>query len=152
MGKGKSKRWWGWNGKKDMVVPIFKTALAELTFKDDSLIKDLTEFAKRETHHVMVKIIEERFKEIPPGHMLPLMYLLDSMCKNLPGYMNRFSKNLVSNFAFAFKQVSVKDRSQLYQLRVTWGEARPPLQMFKPKQIGKILQKLNLRIREMDPA
>ena len=124
MGKGKSKRWWGCDGKQDMVVPIFKTAIAELTFKDkdDSLIKDLTEFAKMDrldTHHVIVKIIEERFKEVPPDDMLPLMYLLDSMCKNLPGYMNRFSKNLVSNFAFVFQQVSVEDRSQLNQLRVT---------------------------------
>ena len=41
--------------------------------------------------------------------MLPLMYLIDSICKNHGSpYKEMFNHNLVSNFAYIFQQVSEK--------------------------------------------
>ena len=41
--------------------------------------------------------------------MLPLMYLIDSICKNHGSpYKEMINHNLVSNFAYIFQQVSEK--------------------------------------------
>lgn len=41
--------------------------------------------------------------------MLPLMYLIDSICKNHGSpYKELFQQGLVANFAFIFQQVSEK--------------------------------------------
>ena len=41
--------------------------------------------------------------------MLPLMYLIDSICKNHGSpYKEMFNHNLVSDFAYIFQQVSEK--------------------------------------------
>ena len=41
--------------------------------------------------------------------MLPIMYLIDSICKNHGGpYKELFQQNLVSNFAYIFQQVNEK--------------------------------------------
>merc|ERR1711884_78557 len=78
--------------------------------------------------------------------MLPLMYLIDSICKNHGSpYKEMFNHNLVSNFAYIFQQVSEKVRSNLYKLRITWGGN---FQIFTPA----VLHQLDLRIKKIDPA
>ena len=47
--------------------------------------------------------------KVPADQMLPLMYLIDSICKNHGSpYKEMFNHNLVSNFAYIFQQVSEK--------------------------------------------
>ena len=47
--------------------------------------------------------------QVPADQMLPLMYLIDSICKNHGSpYKEMFNHNLVSNFAYIFQQVSEK--------------------------------------------
>ena len=49
------------------------------------------------------------YLKVPADQMLPLMYLIDSICKNHGSpYKEMFNHNLVSNFAFIFQQVSEK--------------------------------------------
>ena len=70
--------------------------------------------------------VENRLMEVPPHQMLPLMYLIDSMCMKLPHYSVFFGSNFVSNFAFVFQQISLEDKSLLHQLRVSWDQILVP--------------------------
>ena len=56
------------------------------------------------------KLVNEMFYlKVPADQMLPLMYLIDSICKNHGSpYKEMFNTNLVSNFAHIFQQVSEK--------------------------------------------
>ena len=56
------------------------------------------------------KLVNEMFYlKVPADQMLPLMYLIDSICKNHGSpYKEMFNHNLVSNFAYIFQQVSEK--------------------------------------------
>merc|ERR1719481_47104 len=78
--------------------------------------------------------------------MLPLMYLIDSICKNHGGpYKELFQQNLVSNFAYIFVAVNEKVRALLYKLRQTWGDR---YQVFTDKKLFQLDQK----IKTIDPA
>ena len=76
--------------------------------------------------NICAPIVENRLMEVPPHQMLPLMYLIDSMCRKLPHYSLFFASNLVSNFAFVFQRVSLEDRFLLHQLRVSWDQIFAP--------------------------
>lgn len=53
----------------------------------------------------------ETFGQVPSEQMLPLMYLIDSICKNHGSpYKELFQQGLVSNFVFIFQTVSEKVR------------------------------------------
>ena len=123
----------------------WQTLLGQLTSNDARVINELTEIAKRncKKYNLFVPMVEKHLREVSPDRMLPTMYLIDSMCKNLQRcYKVFFGNNLVSNFAFVFEQVSLEDRSLLHELRMTWD------QVFAPK----LLLQLDLRIKEIDPA
>ena len=125
----------------------WQTLLGQLTFNDARVIKELTEIAKRncKEYNVFVPMVEKHLRDVSPDRMLPTMYLIDSMCKNLQRcYKVFFGNNLVSNFAFVFEQVSLEDRSLLHQLRMTWD------QVFADRP--NLLHQLDLRIKEIDPA
>ena len=48
-------------------------------------------------------------RQVASDQMLPLMYLIDSICKNHGSpYKELFQQGLVANFAFIFQQVSEK--------------------------------------------
>merc|ERR1711934_553225 len=96
--------------------------------------------------NVIVDCIEARLRKVPADQMLPLMYLIDSICKNHGSpYKEMFNTNLVSNFAHIFQQVSEKVRSLLYKLRLTWGGS---YQVFTPT----VLHQLDVKIKKIDPA
>ena len=93
------------------VADTYKETLATLTFNNKIVINTLTEIAKENIKFasVVVAVIEERLRRVPPDQMLPLMYLIDSICKNHGGpYKELFQQNLVSNFAYIFHQVNEK--------------------------------------------
>merc|ERR1712141_708849 len=122
--------------------------LVTLTINNKIVINTLTEIAKEDTKYanVIVDCIEARLRKVPADQMLPLMYLIDSICKNHGSpYKEMFNHNLVSNFAYIFQQVSEKVRSLLYKLRLTWGGS---YQVFTPT----VLHQLDLRIQKIDHA
>ena len=64
---------------------LFKQILLrQLTSNNARVINELTEIAKRncKKYHLFVSIVEKHLREVP-HLMMPLMYLIDSMCKNL---------------------------------------------------------------------
>jgi len=130
------------------VAEKYRETLVTLTFNDKIRINTLTEIAKEDQKYanVIVDCIEARLRKVPADQMLPLMYLIDSICKNHGSpYKEMFNHNLVSNFAFIFQQVSEKVRSLLYKLRLTWGGS---YQVFTPT----VLHQLDVKIKKIDPA
>jgi len=86
------------------VADKYRETLSTLSFNNKIVINTLTEIAKEEVKHaeVVTRVIEERLKKVKPDGMLPLMYLIDSICKNIGGpYNELFQQNLVSNFTYA---------------------------------------------------
>jgi len=126
------------------VAEKYRETLVTLTFNDKIRINTLTEIAKEDQKYanVIVDCIEARLRKVPADQMLPLMYLIDSICKNHGSpYKEMFNHNLVSNFAYIFQQVSEKVRSNLYKLRITWGGN---FQIFTPAVLHQVGQSLSV--------
>merc|ERR1711976_905877 len=107
------------------VADKYRETLCTLTFNNKIVINTLTAIAKEEVQHaeVVTKVIEERLKRVKSDGMLPIMYLIDSICKNIGGpYNELFQQNLVSNFSYVFQACNEKVRALLYKLRATWGD------------------------------
>ena len=99
------------------VADKYRDTLSTLTFNNKIVINTLTEIAKEEIKHaqVVTRVIEERLKRVKPDGMLPIMYLVDSICKNIGGpYNELFQQNLVSNFSYVFQACNEKVRISLY--------------------------------------
>jgi len=98
-------------GLSKEVAEKYRETLSTLTFNNKIVINTLTEIAKEEIKHaeVVTKVIEDRIRKVKADQMLPLMYLMDSICKNIGGpYNELFQQNLVSNFSLVFQAVNEK--------------------------------------------
>merc|ERR1711976_909029 len=130
------------------VADKYRETLCTLTFNNKIVINTLTEIAKEEVQHaeVVTKVIEERLKRVKSDGMLPIMYLIDSICKNIGGpYNELFQQNLVSNFSYVFQACNEKVRALLYKLRATWGDRYHVFTDHK-------LHQLDLKVKTIDPA
>ena len=93
------------------VAEKYSSTLRELTFNNKIVINALTDIAKEDVEHatVVTKVIEDRLKKVKPDQMLPIMYLIDSIIKNIRGpYIELFQQNLVSTFSYVFQSVNEK--------------------------------------------
>ena len=93
------------------VADKYSSTLKELNFNNKIVINALTDIAKEDVEHahVVTKVIEERLKKVKPDQMLPIMYLIDSIIKNIRGpYIDLFQQNLVSTFSHVFQSVNEK--------------------------------------------
>ena len=98
-------------GLSKEVAEKYRETLSTLTFNNKIVINTLTEIAKEEVKHaaVVTKVIEDRIRKVKADQMLPLMYLMDSICKNIGvPYNELFQQNLVSNFSLVFQAVNEK--------------------------------------------
>ena len=109
-------------GLSKEVAEKYRETLSTLTFNNKIVINTLTEIAKEEVKHaaVVTQVIEDRIRKVKADQMLPLMYLMDSICKNIGGpYNELFQQNLVSNFSHVFQAVNEKVNTYFVQLK-TW--------------------------------
>lgn len=93
------------------IAEKYRETLSTLTFNNKIVINTLTEIAKEEVKYaeVVTIVIEDRLKRVKSDGMLPLMYLIDSICKNIGGpYNELFQQNLVSNFSYVFQASNEK--------------------------------------------
>uniref|UniRef100_A0A8C6X9C2 Pre-mRNA cleavage complex 2 protein Pcf11 n=1 Tax=Naja naja TaxID=35670 RepID=A0A8C6X9C2_NAJNA len=91
----------------------------------------------------IVSLIEAQIAKAPSNEKLPVMYLMDSIVKNVGReYLAAFTKNLVSTFVNVFEKVDENTRKSLFKLRSTWDEIFPL----------KILYALDVRVNSVDPA
>ncbi|XP_077983868.1 pre-mRNA cleavage complex 2 protein Pcf11-like isoform X2 [Glandiceps talaboti] len=123
----------------------FESSLSDLTFNSKPLINMLTMLAEEHapfaTH--VVRLIEARLNKAKPTEKLPVLYLLDSILKNISGtYQGFFTHNIVETFCGVFEKVDEKTRQAMFKLRTTWNEYFP----------SSKLHSLDVKVNTIDPA
>ncbi|KAJ3069394.1 hypothetical protein HDU99_002952, partial [Rhizoclosmatium hyalinum] len=69
----------------------------------------------------IVQAIEDQLRIVTPKIKLPILYLMDSICKNVgPVYTRLFANNLVASFSSAYAAVSPEDRERFRKVVNTW--------------------------------
>ncbi|KAG7483910.1 hypothetical protein MATL_G00043310 [Megalops atlanticus] len=123
----------------------YLSSLEDLTFNSKPHINMLTILAEENLHFAkdIVAIIEAQIAKAPPAEKLPVLYLVDSIVKNVGGeYLAVFAKNLVASFICVFEKVDENTRKSLFKLRSTWDDIFPL----------KKLYALDVRVNSLDPA
>ncbi|CAF1111328.1 unnamed protein product [Rotaria sordida] len=124
----------------------FKVALNDLKMNSKPLINFLTILAEEKMHNApqIVRAVEERILETQGDHVLPALYVLDSIVKNLRSsvYVQLFEAKLPVVFANAFNKVDERTRSSMFKLRQTWSPFFTNLSLYN----------LDTRTHDIDPA
>ncbi|KAJ3025631.1 UNVERIFIED_CONTAM: hypothetical protein HDU68_006915 [Siphonaria sp. JEL0065] len=101
----------------------FRASLAELTFNSRPIIRSLTAIAGENIRFAgaIVQAIEDQLRNVAPRIKLPILYLLDSICKNVgPQYSSLFAVNMYATFTNAYAAVSLQDRERFKKVVGTW--------------------------------
>ncbi|XP_053312660.1 pre-mRNA cleavage complex 2 protein Pcf11 isoform X2 [Spea bombifrons] len=123
----------------------YQSSLEDLTFNSKPHINMLTILAEENVQFAkdIVSLIEAQIAKAPTTEKLPVMYLMDSIVKNVGrDYLAAFAKILVSTFVNVFEKVDENTRKSLYKLRSTWDEIFPSKKLFA----------LDVRVNSLDPA
>ncbi|XP_035523034.1 pre-mRNA cleavage complex 2 protein Pcf11, partial [Morone saxatilis] len=123
----------------------YQSSLEDLTFNSKPHINMLTILAEENLHFAkdIVAIIEAQISKAPSSEKLPVLYLVDSIVKNVGGeYLAVFAKNLITSFICVFEKVDENTRKSLFKLRSTWDDVFPL----------KKLYALDVRVNSVDPA
>ncbi|XP_077360992.1 pre-mRNA cleavage complex 2 protein Pcf11 isoform X2 [Festucalex cinctus] len=123
----------------------YQSSLEDLTFNSKPHINMLTILAEENVNFAkdIVAIIEAQISKAPAAEKLPVLYLVDSIVKNVGGeYLAVFAKNLITSFICVFEKVDENTRKSLFKLRSTWDEVFPL----------KKLYALDVRVNSVDPA
>ncbi|XP_052443955.1 pre-mRNA cleavage complex 2 protein Pcf11 [Carassius gibelio] len=132
-------------GAREDACREYQSSLEDLTFNSKPHINMLTILAEENIQFTkdIVAIIEAQIAKAPPGEKLPVLYLVDSIVKNVGGeYLEVFAKNLVNSFICVFEKVDEATRKSLFKLRSTWDEIFPL----------KKLYAVDVRVNSIDPA
>ncbi|XP_035442631.2 pre-mRNA cleavage complex 2 protein Pcf11 isoform X3 [Spodoptera frugiperda] len=130
------------------VAEEYASSLADLTVNSKPLINMLTILAEENIDHagVIVETVEKHLEKVHPDIKLPVLYLVDSIIKNVGGaYTQKFSQSIVNMFTRTFKQVIIVDekiRSQMFKLRETWHDVFPATKLYQ----------LDVKVNLIDPA
>ncbi|KAJ3028211.1 hypothetical protein HDV00_010551 [Rhizophlyctis rosea] len=118
----------------------YKASLKDLTFNSKPIITNLTIIAQENNRaaSVIVEAIEEQMRNTPSHQKLPILYLMDSICKNVGGaYPRAFAMNIVSTFTSAYQQVTQEDQLRFKRVLQTW-RTHPGGIVFPLEQIAQI--------------
>lgn len=123
----------------------YKSTLSQLSSSSKPEINALTMLAEdyRDYAISIVGCIENQLKTTETK--LPVMHLIDSICKNFPKsrYVELFTQNIVSNFCYVFQVSDEKVRKSLHKLRLTWDT----MKIFPQRK----LEAIDERVHKMDP-
>ncbi|CAF1128757.1 unnamed protein product [Adineta ricciae] len=124
----------------------FKNALDDLKMNSKPIINFLTILAEEKIQNApqIVRAIEDRIIEAKGDCILPVLYVLDSIVKNLrsKAYIALFEHKLPVIFASAFNKVDERVRLSMFKLRQTWP----------PYFSNAVLHNLDTRTHYIDPA
>lgn len=130
------------------IAKSYEDSLKELNTISKVEINVLTMLAEENMEEAItiVGCIENHLKTAPKDRKLPILYLVDSICKNCKNskYIELFTQNIVSNFYNAFKVSDEKVRRSLEKLRKTWGD--PNMKIFPQSK----LEAIDARVRTID--
>ncbi|KAJ3074807.1 hypothetical protein HDU98_010162 [Podochytrium sp. JEL0797] len=107
----------------DTLRSQFRASLQELTFNSRPIIMSLTQIAAENVAQapVIVQAIEDQLRNVAPKIKLSVLYLMDSICKNVgPAYSTLFERNLIQSFTNAYASVSLQDREKFKKVVATW--------------------------------
>ncbi|XP_035240197.1 uncharacterized protein LOC118209147 [Anguilla anguilla] len=110
---------------REAVCKDYLSALEDLTFNSKHYINMLTKLAKENLYFAkdIVAIVEAHIVKAPATQKLPVLYLVDSIVKNLKGhYLAEFAKNITILFVSVFEKVDCDTRKTLRRLRDTWDD------------------------------
>ncbi|KAH8384791.1 hypothetical protein KR093_008328 [Drosophila rubida] len=118
----------------------YLSSLTDLNCNSKPLINMLTMLAEENINYaqVIVRVVEYHISQVPPEFKLPILYLIDSIIKNVKSsYVQLFGQCIVNIFLNAFEsvqhspsQVLEKVRERMYLLRQTWNEVFPASKMY----------------------
>ncbi|VDM56923.1 unnamed protein product [Angiostrongylus costaricensis] len=124
----------------------YKLTLDELVNNNKTQINLLTILAEDYQQHAaaIVETIEKQIFIVPKAQKLPIMYVADSIMKNVPNsdYRDLFAKIIVRVFLHVFLEGDEAVRSAMYRLRQTWGD------IFNRSK----LYQLDIKVNEVDRA
>lgn len=126
----------------------YRNQLMELKTNHLPQINLLTMLAEdmKKVAHLIVTAIEMHLKTCSESQKLPVLYVVDSILKNVQWneYRVLFAANIVSMFEQVFLGADKKTRQSLYHLRQTWGASG----RFLPSK----LYALDLKVNKIDTA
>eukprot|EP00170_Pyropia_yezoensis_P000040 contig_664_g40 len=105
------------------VAEEYGAFLDELTFNSKRLINHLTSVAQENVAHAptIATTIVARIAAVPADIKLPLLYLLDSICKNVGGvYTAAFAARIQSTFLDTYAVCAAPVRRSLLRMLGTW--------------------------------
>ncbi|GAN08321.1 conserved hypothetical protein [Mucor ambiguus] len=129
----------------------YRSALSELTFNSKPIITNLTIMAQENqgAASVIVKEIENQLRNNAAGQKLPVLYLIDSICKNVGGvYITNFSRNMVNVFLDAYTLTDPTVRKSFERLLQTWKNGMPGGHPVFPRHIIEPIERSIMYIRE----
>lgn len=125
----------------------YRASLEELDTNSKIQINALTMLAEDCSDYAVdiASCIVNQLKSVPKSRKLPILYLIDSICKNFPSskYVELFTQNIVSNFCNVFEVSDEKVRRSLHKLRLTWNET----ETFPQSKLNAI----DVRVHAIDP-
>nr|CAG8537884.1 393_t:CDS:2 [Entrophospora candida] len=107
----------------ESVYQDYLASLQDLTFNSRPIITNLTIIAQENDFaaRAIVQAIEKQIHICLPEHKLPVLYLLDSICKNVGGtYVHLFSRNLYNIFMETYNSVDQTTKLKLEKVLITW--------------------------------
>ena len=114
--------------------------LRELTFNSKELINKITQFADANRHisEKIVGLIREHLKQVKKDLILPVLYIIDSIVKNIRApYISLFEGALVADFLWAFDAADDEMKKKMYKMRLTWD---PFYSLTKLFELDNIMQ------------
>ncbi|XP_054263515.1 uncharacterized protein LOC128986927 isoform X2 [Macrosteles quadrilineatus] len=127
------------------IAESFASSLSELTVNSKPHINMLTMLADDHLEYapIITETVLTHLQKVPPEIKLPVLYLIDSIMKNVgKAYINLFTQNIVQCFTATFEKVDEKTREQMFKLRQTWSDVFPQ----------KVIYALDAKVHQIDPA
>lgn len=142
-------------GKFSVLMPEERAAafeydqfLSELTFNSKDVINNLTKIAGENvaSFNAIAFAVELRIITAPPHARLPLMYVIDSICKNIGGvYIPRFKQGVHRCFMCVYESADASVRESMFRMLNTWPS------VFGPELVESIRQQVNV-MNSMAPS
>lgn len=125
------------------VSEAYMSSLTDLTVNSKPLITMLTMLADENIEYaaVIVDTIEKHIIEVRAEHKLPILYLIDSIVKNLQSYRRHVNIKIVNIFCDVFSKVNETVREKMFQLRQTWNDVFPQTKLYT----------LDVKVNHIDP-
>ncbi|KAI1340113.1 hypothetical protein F5Y15DRAFT_407039 [Xylariaceae sp. FL0016] len=112
----------------DEVAEDFRMALEDLQSNTRMEISNLTLIARENTEHALAisGVLTDHVKKVAPHKKLPVLYLVDSIAKNVgTPYTLFFGRKLYSTFMEAYAMVDMPTRRKMEEMLKTWKEPVP---------------------------